>query len=71
MYLLFTTDNSRSSVGFLIHYESKSGISQIDLYLILKKTMHLENEETKGNKTNSVVTFVEEQIMFTLCCTDR
>ncbi|KAF3825613.1 hypothetical protein GH733_005595, partial [Mirounga leonina] len=24
MYLLFTTDNSRSSVGFLIHYESKS-----------------------------------------------
>lgn len=23
MYLLFTTDNSRSSIGFLIHYESK------------------------------------------------
>lgn len=23
MYLLFTTDNSRASVGFLIHYESK------------------------------------------------
>ncbi|KAF5922482.1 hypothetical protein HPG69_009528, partial [Diceros bicornis minor] len=27
MYLLFTTDNSRSSVGFLIHYESKSASS--------------------------------------------
>lgn len=26
MYLLFTTDNSRSSVGFLIHYESKSDL---------------------------------------------
>lgn len=37
MYLLFTTDNSRSSVGFLIHYESKSGISQIDFYIILEK----------------------------------
>lgn len=26
MYLLFTTDNSRSSVGFLIRFESKFGI---------------------------------------------
>uniref|UniRef100_A0A8C0HCF1 CUB domain-containing protein n=1 Tax=Chelonoidis abingdonii TaxID=106734 RepID=A0A8C0HCF1_CHEAB len=33
MYLLFTTDNSRSSIGFLIHYESKSEISLIDFYL--------------------------------------
>lgn len=70
MYLLFTTDNSRSSVGFLIHYESKSGSSQIDFYLILKKTIHLENEGTNVEK-KSVVIFVEEQIMFTLCCTDR
>lgn len=36
MYLLFTTDNSRSSIGFLIHYESKSDIFLIDFYLILK-----------------------------------
>lgn len=50
MYLLFTTDNSRSSVGFLIHYESKSGISQIDFYIILEKTIQLENEQTNGNK---------------------
>lgn len=50
MYLLFTTDNSRSSVGFLIHYESKSGISQKDFYLILKKILQLENEQLNGNK---------------------
>lgn len=42
MYLLFTTDNSRSSIGFLIHYESKSDISLIDFYLILKVTFNLE-----------------------------
>lgn len=42
MYLLFTTDNSRSSIGFLIHYESKSDIPLIDSYSIFKITFNLK-----------------------------
>lgn len=51
MYLLFTTDNSRSSIGFLIHYESKSAISLTSFHLILKITFSLKmSKEIWTNK---------------------